>query len=526
MLKVVLIDDEPTIREGLKSIIDWEAYGFAVCGEASNGNEGLEKICTLGADLAIVDVKMPVMDGLQMVSELNTRRIECEYIILSAYSDFKYAQSAIELGIGSYVLKPIEESELIEKLLKVRESIQNRKKAKDYLDLSVNLSRIKLLQQMVQGQPMPLDIEMDWDLYGLTFPWKQYQIGLIEVGKKLEGVTRSRVEREAEAFARDHELGYVFDIDRYTGILLNVSQNPANTRLMSSLHDRIKRYCKTDVAIALGPAVESLSELKTSYLYACRLLEKKFIYGYKKIITVPNKLPDLDRPPEQQDWNVDSVIDDIFCAVDVGNIENINNILEDMRSLFTQGEYEEGIIKVHFTNIYTAVVSRIMGSDEALKTKLGIRQEVLSEICGKTSLLELHGYIKFVFASLAEELSKLRPVDPIKKILDYIDRNYARDLKLEGLAVLFHYNSAYLGKLIRSKTGVQFSTYLDNVRMEKAKELLKDGYKVYEVARKVGYKYIDYFYRKFRKHTGVSPTDYKEKSDGEKQNGPTIKMDA
>jgi two-component system response regulator YesN len=155
MLKVVLIDDEPTIREGLKSIIDWEAYGFAVCGEASNGNEGLEKICTLGADLAIVDVKMPVMDGLQMVSELNTRRIECEYIILSAYSDFKYAQSAIELGIGSYVLKPIEESELIEKLLKVRESIQNRKKAKDYLDLSVNLSRIKLLQQMVQGQPMP-----------------------------------------------------------------------------------------------------------------------------------------------------------------------------------------------------------------------------------------------------------------------------------------------------------------------------------------------------------------------------------
>lgn len=511
MLKVILIDDEPAIREGLKSIIDWKAYGFTICGEASSGTEGLEKICRLAPDLAIVDVKMPGMDGLRMVAELNNRRVQCEYIILSAYSDFKYAQSAIDLGIGCYVLKPIEETELVERLEKVRETIGNRKKTKHYMDMSATLSRSRIIQQMVLGQKLPEDVRRDWGLYGLSLPWKTYQVGLLEVNKKNSETAslKARVENEAESFMTDCGLGYVFDIEHFVGLLLDNSGNKANPRVLSDMYDRIRRITKSDVTIALGTIVAEPEDLKASYLHACRLMEKKFLYGYKKIITMPAQTPDAGAGGFE-DWDVDAVIEDIYCAIDVGNSEHINNLLEEVKNRFICHEYEEGIIKVHFSNLYTAVVSKIMAGNEALKAAVYIRQEVLAEICRKSSLQELHGYMKYVFSSLSEELSKLRPHDPVKKILDYIDRNYAQDLKLESLAVLFHYNSAYLGKLIRSKTGVQFSAYLDNVRMEKAKRLLKDGLKVYEVARKVGYRYIDYFYRKFKKHTGVSPTDYRE----------------
>lgn len=508
MLKVILIDDEPIIREGLKTIINWNAHGYAICGEAANGVEGLEKICGLLPDLAIVDIKMPGMDGLKMINELRGRGIPCEYIILSAYSEFKYAQSAIDLGIGSYILKPIEQTELIEKIEKIRDTVLERKQTKQYMDMSLSLSRNKILSNLALGQPFSGGSGSPYDLYGLDFPWKNYQVGLIEMGKKAYEATELRLnlENEIEGFVSSYELGYMFTVDKYVGILF---RNTAYPRILTDLHDRINKISNLDVTISLGTLVNSPEAIKQSYYAARRLMEKKFIYGYKKIITGKESSKSGKSMQDGLEWDIDTVIDELFNAIDIESIDRINDILEDIKDYFTLNESEESIIKIDYSNIYTAVAGRISGGNDAVKSIIGDTQEVLSEICRITSLQELHGYMKFVFLSVTEELSKVRPCDPIKKILNYIDRNYCQDLKLESLAGIFHYNSAYLGKLIRAKTGVQFSTYLDNVRIEKAKQLLKEDLKVYEVARKTGYRYIDYFYKKFKKYVGVSPTDYK-----------------
>ena len=506
MLRVILIDDEPIIREGLKTIIDWEAQGYTICGEAANGLEGLEKICQMRPDLAIVDIKMPLMDGLLMVKELKTRDVPCEYIILSAYSDFKFAQSAIDLGIGSYILKPIEQTELIEKIIKIRDGILSRKQTKHYMELSVSLSKNKIIQNLVLGQPSTSGSDKQYDLYGLDFPWKTYQVGLIEFSKKAYEATEMRIklENEVESFIASYDLGYVFTIDRYVGILF---RNIAYPRVLSDLHGRMEQVCGADVTLSLGTLANNMESVTASYQAACRLIEKKFIYGYKKIIT--GKEAVKASKTGDSIWDIDSIIEELYSAMDVENNARINDLLEDIRNYFMRTESEEALIKIDYSNIYTAVISRLTGNNETIRSFMSDRQEILSEICNKTSLQELHGYIKYVLIAVSDELSKLRPCDPVKKILDYIDRNYSQELKLEGLAGLFHYNSAYLGKLIRAKTGVQFSTYLDNVRIEKAKKLLKEDLKVYEVAQMTGYRYLDYFYKKFKKHVGVSPTDYK-----------------
>lgn len=514
MLSVILIDDEPSIREGLKSIIDWEAHGFTLCGEASNGMEGLEKICLLCPDLAIVDVKMPVMDGFQMISELRKLGSPCEYIILSAYSDFKYAQSAIDLGIGSYVLKPIEQEELIEKITKVREKVLLKREAKQALDLSLSLSRGSIIQSLVLGQPPGEDFEEKKELYGLDFPWKTYQVSLIDIEKSNYEAPelRQKIFHEVESFVAGFELGYVFSINQYIGILSkNLSSGPF-TRMMNDLHQRIHKISGLDVIISLGQPEKSLDSIKYSYQTACRLLDKKFVYGYKKIITyqqIPKKEDGKKRGLTH--WDIDDITAGLYRAVDVESNEAINDQLEEIRDYFIASESDESFIKIQYSNIYTAIASRLTNNNEALRHNLSLQQQILSELCEKTSLQELHGYMKFVLISMSEELARLRPCDPVKKILDYVERHYSEDLKLENLATLFHYNSAYLGKLIRNKTGVQFSTYLERLRIKKAKELLEEGYKVYEVAQKTGYRYIDYFYRKFKKHVGISPTDYKEK---------------
>lgn len=511
MLNVMIIDDEPIIREGLKTIIDWGAYGYTICGEAANGQDGLDKIIRLQPDLAIVDIKMPIMDGLQMIRELRNREIPCECIVLSAYSDFRFAQQAIELGIGSYILKPIEQEELIEKIEKIQDAILVKQQTKQQLAFGTSLSKNKILQSILLGQTQAYGLNMQYEVYGLDFPWKSYQVGLVEMGKKAYEMTDLRValENEVNVFVAENNLGYAFSIDRYVGILF---RNSANMRILNELHKQLEQISGPETTISLGPQVPQLEAVKSSYQTACRLIEKKFLYIYKRIITGQEAV----KAGKANDWKSQTIsydmkkmMDDLYSAIDGESVERINDLLEHIRNTFIQEERDEALIKIDYSNLYIEMMGRLGQSNEHLKSYTNNRQDVLAEICSKTSLQELHGYIKFVFLAVTEELSRLRPSDPVKKIMEYIARNYSQDLKLETLAVLFHYNSAYLGKLIRAKTGVQFSTYLDCIRIEEAKRLLKEGHKVYEAAQMTGFRYVDYFYKKFKKYVGVSPMDYK-----------------
>lgn len=113
MLKVLFVDDEPLIREGLCSIIDWKSYGYRIVGTAKNGREGLELIRQQNPDLVFVDIKMPGISGINMVARAKAFGNTAKYVVLSGYSDFTFAQESIRLGVESYLLKPVDENELI-----------------------------------------------------------------------------------------------------------------------------------------------------------------------------------------------------------------------------------------------------------------------------------------------------------------------------------------------------------------------------------------------------------------------------
>jgi len=128
MYKVLIVDDEPIVREGLKTIIDWEKYGFYVCAEASNGLEGIQIIEKLNPHLVLVDIKMPEVCGLKMISIIQDRSLNVKFIILTGYSDFEYAQKAINYGVVAYLLKPIDEIELIRHVEKVYQVVSDEER--------------------------------------------------------------------------------------------------------------------------------------------------------------------------------------------------------------------------------------------------------------------------------------------------------------------------------------------------------------------------------------------------------------
>jgi two-component system response regulator YesN len=125
-------------------------------------------------------------------------------------------------------------------------------------------------------------------------------------------------------------------------------------------------------------------------------------------------------------------------------------------------------------------------------------------------LFDVISYLKYEFVKMAESVENAYEHDVISKVLRYIDKNSSSDLKLESLADLFGYNSAYLGKLFKSSTGEKFNLYLDKKRVSDAKALLMQAdLKVYHLSEMVGYKNLDYFYKKFKRYVGESPNEYR-----------------
>lgn len=519
MLKVLIVDDEPIIREGLKTIINWEQYGFYICGEAANGREGLMKTRELKPDLAIVDIKMPGISGLQMIEELQKTGTECKFIILTGYSDFEFAQKAIKFGVEAYILKPIDRKELVNELVNMHGEITESKKREQFINESIVISRETFLSSMIMGQVSDDLVKKGNELYGLKLPWKSYQILLVgfETGGDESAESKSGIRKVIEAYINSSNYGYALNVDGYIAMLLkNISFN-SNTRPLDKLISDVGSKTGVNIVIALGKYVENLAELRLSYEHAKLLLKRKFIHGYKKIIS--GETDDCTSSGNAGDsggnLDIEYIVDSLYMAIDFNSMERINDLLEKVKQHFIKNNFTEDIIKMNYSNIYTAISNRITASGGNLKSFNVSGHSGFEEICKKTSLQELHGYLKYKLTTFSDELSKSKPDSIIKKILDYVDRNYSRDITLGALSEVFNYNSAYLGKLFYKSTGEHFNSYLDRVRIEKVKQLLKEGMKVYQAAEKVGYKNIDYFRSKFKKYTGEFPSAYKSERENE-----------
>jgi len=141
-LKILIIDDEYLVRLGLKSTIDWASYGFDIVGEAEDGQEGLERALALGPDIIITDIRMPFMDGIGLMEQLRQHGLNIKVIVLSGYDDFYYAKQAMAYGAFDYILKPVENEQLVQVVRKLAQVISNER-------ISERIGKQKLTRDLV-----------------------------------------------------------------------------------------------------------------------------------------------------------------------------------------------------------------------------------------------------------------------------------------------------------------------------------------------------------------------------------------
>lgn len=506
MFKVLIVDDEPIVREGLKSIIEWEKCGFSVCGEGIDGNDGLEKILEMKPELVLMDIKMPGIYGIDLIKEARSKGFTGKIIILTGYSDFEYAKTAIQLGVKSYLLKPIEEDELTAAVLKIREEIQEEIKMQKFLSNSKKHLKNRIINILVSEESNPEKYMEDMKLCDLYFEDDCYHIASIESGVKACSSGQSFEDFFNEHFEELENILIFFQEERPGLIFKGYCENEVYD-IIQKIYKELSKETEEIVYIAIGRCVNDACEFYKAYGDVRKVMDRQFLYEDLKIVAWKDIVNDINACVN----SIDSIdIESLYTFIEIGDMEKLNMSLKNLEKLFKQSNLSTEKIKVLCANCFVELKEKIALNYKEYKNSLPKNDAIINKIYDKSSLGKVLEFMKTELSKFSSTISNADSDNIMKKILNYIQKNYSKELKLELLAEIFCYNSSYLGKMFKNFTGENFNSYLDKVRIENAKVLLQDGLKVYEVSEKVGYKSIDYFYSKFKKQVGVSPKEYKK----------------
>lgn len=517
MLSVMIVDDEPKVREGLKTIINWKEHGYFICGECANGIEGLDMAGKLKPDLVLVDIRMPEMDGLEFIE--NTKKEGCtsKFIILTGYSDFAYAKKAIRLNVYSYLLKPVEEEELLQIVKQIREAIIREKEVKDYIDSGKKYSRNSEIKAMLLA-----DRECGKSGYcpgsaGLSSS-RSFQVAVADIRDKVAGYNPDAVIKGIymELFKNSRKEHFVFEIDGRICTVLSDGDTAINKRILKYLSDYIRGLLHTDILIALGRMTGDIADINISYMDAIRLVDKKFYFMHAGIAVWdelkddPVFADDCASMRNDSEMDMNQYIEMLFVASEVGKKGRIETIVTELFTVLKLRKYPEMKFKGFCSNMLNAVYKRALERYPALAGMTPSDEERIAEVYDKADMRQLLNYFSVQLYRLADYIYDADSQKVIKKVIQYIEENYQMDLTLDMLGELFGYNSCYLGKVFRHYTGEHFNVYLEKVRIENAKALLMKGYKVRDVAYMTGFRNIDYFYLKFKKNVGISTSKFRK----------------
>lgn len=504
-MKVLIIDDEPNVREGLKVIVPWEKHGFTVCGDAVDGIDGLQKIILLEPDLVLIDIRMPGMMGIAVIEEAQKRGFKGKFIITTGYSEFEYAKKAISLGVSSYVLKPIDEDELILEVDKLAKEIDNEKDIKGKASLGESFLHNQILIKALTTNPQDLgDVSPD-QYTQLQLKYNQYHLAVLDIEVSLN--RRADIIEKIIAYIGTYEGIEAIEMNNEIVFIMTGDKIEGQKEALANLHNKLISRYKVKSTIAFGREVLGFEEMPDAYKKLKSLMEKHFLLPQKLIWEEEEE----ERTEETIQIDATSISTQLYSLLQVGDAERLKEELKNIKEALVASRVNMHRTMGLLINILIKCLDHIRHQYAQYEISVPDGDLVIEEIYKCADIDEVIAYMEKELVSLGEQIEREAPENTMDKILYYIRNNYNKELRLELLAELFNYNSAYLGKSFKNYTGESFNVYIDKLRINKAKELLlKKDMRVYQISKQVGYKHIDYFHSKFKKYVGLSPLEYRK----------------
>ncbi len=523
MLKVLLVDDEPFILQGIKVLVDFNEEGYEVY-TAENGQEALDIMETVDMDLVISDIKMPVMDGLELMKRVRDAGNDVYFAIISGYAEFSYAQEALRYECTDYILKPVESDSLLKILRKVaamkadkaQEKNNNRKMEKAYFDQNLHLvlrgkgteNNIEYLTKQIEDDSqlcyVGIELAPELDSSEVSDDEKKNYL------EKLYNVTVDYLKDYSRYIIRD---GFgeerIYDIGVLFMRKMAVDHQMSDREYLTELLNQLKRISNLPIVMLVGKMVTGIEAVSKSYtsVYMLHSLqgfrEKKDIYFYEEeyqitdngILLCKTQLDALIEAielnePVQIRQRVDEFHEEMQKTGITGKTMNlnINYLLFQLIHIASQQDSEvnqEEILRLISENTFEDGIRR------------GSKKHLYLMAC------EYGNYL----AQLRKNVSK----GVLAEVEDEVRKNYASNITLKELSEKYFVNSAYLGQLFRKKHGCSFKDYLNKHRIDQAAGLLrKTDLKIYQIAEQVGYKDVDYFVNKFIEAKGCTPAKYRK----------------
>ena len=510
-MKVLIADDEAIVLEGLKYIIDWEDLGFSICSQAQNGEEALEKVLNLQPDLVLLDIRMPKLTGTEIIRIAREKGFRGHFIILSGYSDFSYAQTAIKYGVDFYLTKPIDEDELENAVVTVKKQIEEERRSAQTLNQYRENARDTIIRNLLTGDFHDVsslnlsDLHLSTDIYQVII-YERFTKDPFQVTWDFAEILRvsNQDHNSFDHITIDHRevilLKGSFALERFNRLLTHYRINPQKGSPLDSLF------------LTYGRQVYRPEEIFHSYLDASALLDRRFFCEHNQHVLGFEVLPsEEERTYHATDEEAQRCSAVLTNYIQTQNRRCIEDVLNELKENLYYCADDISTIKRFLIDIYLQIKQKIAQVYTNIQISFSTNSAIIDSIDSRFYLYEILQILNQQFEMCMNAIGGPSGENIMNDILHYINHNYMDNLKLETLAPLFGYNSAYLGKIFTKKVGESFNSYLDRVRIEQSKILLEDEtLKVYEIAERIGYKNVDYFHKKFKKYVGESPAEYRK----------------
>lgn len=532
MYKLLVVDDEEIIRKGIISRILHYMPDFAQMWEASDGVEALVVIKEQQPDIVITDIKMPHMDGLQLIRQVREAGSTAKFIIISGYAEFEYAEQAINMGVNGYILKPVIDRELVKSLNNVMGDLDKEKNSKDIKNRTEILEKqYKLIENekninqllnmakadIVKGQEKEIPIPA---LLPETCEGTQFMLAILNIDgssysdssfqyRDIELIKDSmaNILNELECQCQRLIVNNYRDKNQVFVLLMNVDRTflkACMDKYISVVFSSLAKFLGISVTIGISMPEDSISS--ELYRQARTAFEQRIVFGGNHVYKYENL-------PIYKDFNIPNneirLLQNCIERMDVGNIETI------LREIFSEKNFK-GAAAVNIRLVWMEIVNMLLKVCAKMKDDVDnihnfylLGEEVLEKF---NSLDEI---VSYLYTTIIDTLKLEKAVDmncsnKIKLVTQYIGQHYGEDININELSYLYAMNPNYFSTVFKKETGKTVVNYITEVRISNACRLLTETKaSIADISQSVGYQDTQYFFRVFKKTTGKTPLEFR-----------------
>lgn len=531
MKKVVLVDDEEYVIQGLINCIDWSSIDISIAGTATNGIQALEIIKKEKPDIIITDIYMPQMDGLELIEKTLAILPHAKTIILSGYEEFEYAQTAIRNKAYDYILKPVEVEEMEEIIKKAKKKIDqemsrinNEKQLKKQLRESLPVLKEKYLHYLLTNT-------LSWNIIKRRFDYLNFnivdknvialvmkikEVGCID-GERQQLIVFSIKEKILEQFHKKYQVEVMDEYSNTLTIILNYPDQ-RQMSIVQDIHDicsmikeEIKSSFRYDISMGIGRPYKTIDYISESYKEAREALNNCIFLQDEEILYFGDIDIKTDIQPISYPVNIE---EKIIMALKIGDVENTRTGIKEFIDFYLKNKnisperLKRGCLQLVF------IILRDLVELKTSIKNMDISKNIIEDTINKSSSWQqlennMISFIENIAESIKTKKNDQKQLQ-LKRVCNFIKENYHKDLSLNDIASSIHLTKNYFANLFKEETGKTVMEHLTDIRMQKARSLLKNtDLKIYEITKKVGYNNYNYFACVFKKMNGCSPNEYR-----------------